>query len=99
MQSLRLLAVIACLSAGSAFAQTAPDPDQVYIQRLTYAGPGCPSGSVAHNLAPDAKAFTVLFSDFLAEVGPGIPSGQNKTSCRVTVDLRFPNGWSYSVFT
>lgn len=81
-----------------ATAQDAPDPSQVQIRRLTYAGPGCPTGSVAHNIAPDARAFTLLFSEFLAEVGPTVPGGRNKTSCRVTVDFRYPQGWSYSLF-
>ncbi len=85
-------------SSGS-FAQDTPDPSQVYIQRLTYAGAGCAAGTVAHNVASDAKAFTLLFDDFIAEAGPTVPSGKNKSACRVTVDLRFPNGWSYSVFT
>jgi Domain of unknown function (DUF4360) len=89
----------AFLFAGSLSAQTAPDPSQVFIQRLTYAGPGCPTGSVAHNMARDAKAFTLIFSDFSAQVGPGIPLGKAKNSCRVTLDMRFPNGWSYSVFS
>ncbi len=87
------------MSNNSALAQTSPDPSQVYIQRLTYAGAGCASGTVAHNVASDAKAFTLLFSDFIAEAGPNVPLGKNKSACRVTVDLRFPNGWSYSVFT
>jgi hypothetical protein len=85
--------------AGAASAQISPDPSQVYIKRLTYAGPGCPTGSVAHNISPDALAFTVLFDQFNAQIGPGVPGGLNKTSCRLTVDFRYPLGWTYTLFT
>lgn len=84
--------------AQTSVAQDAPDPSQVTIKRVTYSGPGCPAGTVAHNVAPDAKAFTLLFSEFIAEAGPGVPGGRNKTSCRVTVDFRYPSGWTYSLF-
>lgn len=89
----------AMMSSNSAFAQATPDPSQVYIQRLTYAGAGCATGTVAHNVASDAKAFTLLFSNFIAEAGPNVRAGKDRSACRITVDLRFPNGWSYSVFT
>lgn len=85
------------LVSAPAFGET-PDPSQVEIRRITYSGPGCVDGSVAANVAPDAQAFTLIFDSFLAEVGPTTPGGRAKTSCRVTIDLRFPQGWSYSLF-
>lgn len=99
MKRLSTIAMVcaAILYAGSALAQT-PNPSQVYIKRVTYAGPGCPTGSVAHNLSLDAKAFTLLFSRLEAEIGGTVPPGSEKSSCRVTIDLRFPQGWSYTLF-
>lgn len=79
-------------------AQDGPNPDQVYIKRLTYAGPGCAAGTVASNTSPDAKAFTLIFSAFDAEIGPGTPGGRSKNHCTLTIDMRFPQGWSYTVF-
>lgn len=90
-----IFSMMFCLMASA----ESPDPTQVQIKRVTYAGPGCPSGSVSHLLAPDAKAFTLLFDSMIAEVGPNTPGGLAKNSCRVIVDLRFPQGWSYSIFS
>lgn len=75
-----------------------PDPSQVHIQNIAYAGSGCPAGSVSELMAPDAKAFSLLFDSYVAEAGPGIPLSQNRKNCQVAVDLRFPAGWSFTVF-
>lgn len=83
---------------GLALAQSAPNPNQVHIQRITYAGPGCRQGTVTGNIAFDAKAFTLVFNDFIAEIGPGVPGGERATNCRVTLDIRIPNGWTYTLF-
>lgn len=81
-----------------AIAQTAPNPNQVSIQRITYAGKGCRQGTVSGNIAFDARAFTLTFNDFIAELGPNVPRGANSTHCTVTVDIRIPQGWSYTLF-
>lgn len=91
------IVLVSVVFATSLFAQT-PDPDKVYIKRITYAGPGCPHGSVVHNISVDAKAFTLLFDSFFAEIGPDLPSGHAKNSCVLKIDLRFPQGWSYTIF-
>ncbi len=74
-----------------------PDPSEVKIHKIAYAGSGCPAGSVSEVLSPDAKAFTLLFDSYIAEAGPGIPLSQGRKNCNVAVDLRFPNGWSFTV--
>lgn len=85
--------------ASPAFAQSAPDPSQVYIESMTYNGTGCPVGSVAVELAPDRTAFTMLFSEFVAQAGPGISPSQWRRNCQINFDLFVPSGWSYSVAT
>ena len=57
--------------AGNAAAATAPD--WVRVRSISYAGSGCPAGTVAQNIAPDRLAFTLLFDSYLAEAGPSIP--------------------------
>jgi hypothetical protein len=84
------------LCAGTAMAQDA-HPEYVKVRSISYAGSGCPAGSVAQNIAPDAKAFTLLFDQYVAEVGPGVPLTASRKNCAVAVDLDFPNGWSYSI--
>jgi hypothetical protein len=86
------LAAVALSS--SALAQA---PTSVQIRSVSYAGSGCPAGSVAENLAPDFKALTLLFDSYIAEIGPGVPLRESRKNCQVLVDLLFPNGWSFSV--
>jgi uncharacterized protein DUF4360 len=73
-------------------------PDQVRIRSLSWAGTGCPAGTVAENLASDYQAFTLLFDAYEAELGPGLPLSRSRRNCQILVDLEFPQGWSYSVF-
>lgn len=75
-----------------------PNPNQVHIQNIVYAGSGCPAGSVSELLAPDAKAFSLLFDSYVAEAGPGIPLSKGRANCQIAVDLRFPQGWSFTIF-
>lgn len=89
---------IALLAGGSLFAEDAPNPNQVRVNGIAYAGSGCPAGSVANLLAPDAKAFTLLFDSYVAEAGPGILLSAGRKNCQIAVDLRFPQGFSYSLF-
>lgn len=86
----------AMLAASSAFAQS---PDYVRVRSINFAGSGCPAGSVATNVSPDRQAFTLLFDSYIAEVGPGISAREKRKNCVVNVDLDFPQGWSYTVFT
>jgi hypothetical protein len=73
-------------------------PPFATIRSLSWAGSGCPAGTVAENLAPDLQAFTLLFDSYVAEIGPGLPLSQARRNCQILVDLQFPQGWSYSVF-
>src|SRR6185312_3986672 len=58
------------------FPALSPLPGSVYVQRLTGDGTGCPAGTTAASVADDLSAFTVMFSNYLAEAGgtPGMSS-------------------------
>lgn len=59
-----------------ALAQDTPSAGQVGIRGITYSGSGCPQGTVATNLSPDAQAFTMTFSDYMvAREGRNVESG------------------------
>ncbi len=89
------LAAIGNLALG----ELGPDPRDVRINGISYAGSGCSAGSVSQNLSDDAKAFTLLFDSYVAEAGPGMPLSMARKNCQIALDLRFPQGWSYTVFT
>ncbi|MCB0405599.1 MAG: DUF4360 domain-containing protein [Bdellovibrionales bacterium] len=74
-----------------------PDPSTVSIKSIAYAGTGCPAGTVSESLAPDAKAFTLLFDSYVVEAGPGVPLRESRKNCQLAVDLRFPQGWSFTI--
>lgn len=95
---IRSLAVGAwILSSLSAMAQEAPNPSQVYIRNILANGSGCPIGSVGSDISPDAKAFTLTFSEYAAEIGPGIPLSESRKNCQLSVAMNIPGGWSYTL--
>src|SRR3990167_2036184 len=82
----------------SAFA-FGPNPDEVFIAGIAYGGTGCRQGSVGQMLAPDAQAFTLIFDEYVAEAGPNLKPSDARKSCQIALDLRFPQGWSFTIFT
>ena len=97
MKTLIMKATVAafCFAATSAFATS---PPWAHVESISYAGSGCPAGSVAENLSDDLTAFTLLFDDYVAEVGPGISRREARKNCQINLDLKFPQGWSYTLF-
>lgn len=91
------LMVFVALSATSRADEEIPHPGQVHIHGLRHEGTGCPAGSVSHLLSPDAKAFTLLFDEFVVEGGED--RRKSNKACSVDVDLHIPPGWSYAIFT
>lgn len=88
--------LVLTLSAAAAFADA---PDNVTINNIVYAGSGCPAGSVAQNVSQDASAFTLMFDDYMAEVGPGVPFFAGRVNCQLNIDLSYPSGWSFTVIS
>jgi hypothetical protein len=80
-------------------AARADAPAYVRVRNIAYAGTGCPAGSVAEDISPDQQAFTLLFDQYVAQTGPGVPFVQKRMNCQLNIDLDFPAGWSYSLFS
>jgi hypothetical protein len=92
--------VLALAAAGTfATAAHADAPAYVRIRSISYAGTGCKAGSVSQNVSPDLQAFTLLFDNFVAQTGPGVPLSEARKNCQIAIDLDFPSGWSYSLAT
>lgn len=90
-----MLAAAALLTCtATAYAEA---PDEVKIKSISYAGSGCPAGTVAENLSQDKLAFTLLFDSFIAEAGPGVPVREKRKNCQLLVDLEFPQGWTFTI--
>ncbi len=82
------------VSAGNA---NGPDPSQTFVAGITYGGTGCPAGTVSTAFSTDRKTFTMIFDRFVASSGTGVPVTEQRKNCQVNVNLRYPQGWSYSV--
>lgn len=91
-----LLPTLALAMTPLALADEVPS-DQVTVRDITYNGSGCPLGTVAENISPDNKAFTLTFSEFVAEAGPGISTSFGRRNCQLTIDLNVPQGWQFSL--
>lgn len=92
-----LIAAVAALALAARARADAPPAGDVYIENLAYFGPGCRAGTVAHNVATDGQAFTLLFSDFVVEA---TPSARNANKmCELDVKMHVPNGWSFAIAT
>jgi hypothetical protein len=82
------------LSSIPAFADA---PSYVRINNISYAGSGCPAGTVAENISADKKAFVLLFDSYIAEIGPGISVREARKNCQISIDLNYPRGWSFAL--
>ena len=96
--------ILPILVAGLALAPAAaqaqdPNPNEVYVQSISYGGTGCPAGSVGSSFSADRKTFTLIFDQFVASIGPGVPITENRKNCQINVNLHLPQGFSYSVAT
>lgn len=84
-------------SLSSAAQAQSPAPGQVYIRSIQYNGSGCPVGSVAGNVSPDKKAFTLTFAEYIADVGP--QRRIDRKFCQLIVNLQIPQGYQFSIGT
>lgn len=94
----RAVMALCALAMGTSAFAAGPDLSKVKVAGISYAGSGCPAGSVAQSLSADAKAFTLLFDSYVAEAGPGVALSNGRKNCQIAVDLRYPQGWSYTIF-
>lgn len=93
----KALAPAALLLASNSFAQVLAPADPVIIKKITTNGTGCPLGTVASNISEDKQAFTLTFSEFVAEAGPGLAPSAGRKNCILTATLGVPVGWQYSI--
>ncbi|WP_141732606.1 DUF4360 domain-containing protein [Oligoflexus tunisiensis] len=95
----KFVAPLLVLGAAAAHAEERnPVPSEpITIKKIQYNGTGCPLGTVAKNISEDKTAFTLTFSEFVAEAGPGISLSAGRKNCVATLVLDVPAGWQYSI--
>jgi hypothetical protein len=73
------------------------NPDQIEIRNVVYSGSGCAPGTAAIDVASDKTAFTLIFSEFLAQFGPGVPLPESRKNCQVNLTIHLPTGFTFAI--
>ncbi len=74
-----------------------PPPDHITIDIVTVNGSGCPAGTAAVAVSEDNKAFTVTYSDYLAQVGVGALPTAFRKNCQLNLRVNVPQGFTYGI--
>ncbi|MFF7636414.1 DUF4360 domain-containing protein [Kitasatospora sp. NPDC008050] len=72
-------------------------PPGFTIGLVSVNGSGCPAGTAAVATSPDDTAFTVTYSNYLAQVGAGAGPIDFRKNCQLTVQVNAPQGFTYAV--
>jgi hypothetical protein len=76
---------------------TSPPGEKITITVVTVNGSGCPAGTAAVAPSPDNTAFTVTYSDFLAQVGVGAKPTDFRKNCQLNIKIHVPQGFTYAI--
>ncbi|RPB01514.1 hypothetical protein L873DRAFT_1834569 [Choiromyces venosus 120613-1] len=81
-----------------------PDPSQVQISDISYAGTGCPPGTVGLSFTTNKKTLALVFDKYrglryVASIGPAIPITESRKYCQININLDYPGDFQYSVFS
>ncbi|MFI9365202.1 DUF4360 domain-containing protein [Kitasatospora sp. NPDC053057] len=74
-----------------------PPQDRIVIDSVAASGTGCPAGTAAVAVSPDSTAFTVTYSNYLAQVGPGAAPTDSQKDCQLNLRVHVPGGFTYAV--
>jgi hypothetical protein len=76
--------------------KTLPD-EQMVIDVVAANGSGCPLGSADVTVSPDNTAFTVTYSQFLAQAGAGTKPTDFRKNCQLALNVHVPQGFTFAV--
>ena len=74
-----------------------PPPDKIIIKVATVNGSGCPQGTTAVAVSEDNTAFTVTYSDYLAQVGGNSDPTAFRKNCQLNLVVHVPQGFTYAI--
>lgn len=64
---------------------------------MSWAGTGCPAGSVAYDIGEDGTVVALSFDKYVAQTGGNAEPKDARKNCNVRMTLDYPAGWSYTV--
>ncbi|MEU6669577.1 DUF4360 domain-containing protein [Streptomyces sp. NPDC046727] len=74
-----------------------PPPDKIVIDVATVNGSGCPAGTAAVAVSPDNTAFTVTYSQYLAQAGGSSDPTAFRKNCQLNLVVHVPQGFTYAI--
>ncbi|WP_282796558.1 DUF4360 domain-containing protein [Streptomyces sp. CC224B] len=74
-----------------------PPPDRIEIDVATVNGSGCPRGTAAVAVSEDNTAFTVTYSDYLAQAGGNSAPTAFRKNCQLSLVVHVPHGFTYAI--
>ncbi|MXM62643.1 DUF4360 domain-containing protein [Streptomyces sp. HUCO-GS316] len=74
-----------------------PPPDKIIIKIATVNGSGCPQGTTAIAVSEDNTAFTVTYSDYLAQAGGNSDPTAFRKNCQLNLVVHVPQGFTYAI--
>jgi hypothetical protein len=84
-------------SSSASVVVTDPPDDKIVIDLVSVIGSGCPQGTTAVAVSPDNTAFTVTYSDYLAQVGVGAKPTDWRKNCQLNIIVHVPQGFTYAI--
>jgi Domain of unknown function (DUF4360) len=90
-------ALLLSVAPAAGAADTTPPADQITVDVKTVNGSGCPRGTAAVTESPDDTAFTVTYSDYLAQVGPAAEPTDIRKNCQLSLLVHAPQGFTYAI--
>ena len=100
LKTLTTGALLASLAATGASAHAAPaagPSTEMVIDVVAANGSGCPWGTAAVTVSPDSKAFTVTYSQFIAQAGAGTKATDFRKNCQLALNVHVPQGYTYAI--
>jgi Domain of unknown function (DUF4360) len=83
--------------ANEATETAAPPPERITIEVVAVNGSGCPAGTTAVAAASDNSAFTVTYSEYLAQVGVGARVTDFRKNCQLGLLVHVPPGFTFAI--
>ncbi|WP_371615383.1 DUF4360 domain-containing protein [Streptomyces sp. NBC_00454] len=90
------LTLVALAAPAHADTPSAP-PGRITVEVVGANGSGCPAGTTQVAAAPDNTAFTVTYSDYLAQAGAGSGGTEFRKNCQLALRVHVPQGYTYAI--
>ncbi len=72
-------------------------PQTFAIKNIQTNGDACPQGTTLVNISEDRQAFTLVFSQFVVQKGPGAEPGDKRKFCRAVFDTEQDPNWEFAI--